>query len=222
LERIGLFGGTFNPIHLGHLRSALEIKEGFDLDKMFFIPAALPPHKQSEGVENATDRLEMIRLGIAHSSDLGVSDIELKRSGPSYTIDTIHHFRSISSDDTELFFVVGSDAFLELNTWKSYKELLQLIPFIVMVRPDSECNDINIKIEHLKDFLTSKVSRDFAYIAADTCYAHPNMPSVYIQNVTPLGISSTKIRESIHSGRSIQFLVPKAVEEYIKTKGLYK
>lgn len=222
MEKIGLFGGTFNPIHFGHLRSAAEIREAFGLDKIFFIPAAIPPHKKSEEVENAKARIEMIRLAIAGNSDFGVSDIELKRIGPSYTIDTINYFLSSLKNISRLFFIIGSDAFLELDTWKSFKTLLSLISFIIMVRPDPALNNICHKTAKISEFLALKISKYYSYSEEGDYFKHPEMPSVFIHNVTSLDISSTKIRQKVRSGRSIRYLVPESVEKYIKSKGLYK
>ena len=222
MERIGLYGGTFNPIHFGHLRTAWEIKEVFALKKVVFIPAALPPHKQPKHLENAQDRLEMIRLAISSQPDFSISDIELQRSGPSYTIDTIHHFKSADYRDTQLFFIIGSDAFLEINTWKSYKDLLTQIPFIVMVRPDMVTNDINHQLEKINQFLVSKISPRYVFNPRESRYDHPEIRPIYVHQVTPLNISSTKIREIIKTGKSIQFLVPGDVLKYIENKGLYK
>ena len=134
--RIGLFGGTFNPIHRGHLWAASEVIKRFNLDQFFLIPAALPPHKTPGAVANADDRLEMIHLAIADLSGLTVSDVELNRPGPSYTIDTVRHFKNTLANDSRIYLIMGLDAFLEIDTWKSYTELLEQIAFIVMARPN--------------------------------------------------------------------------------------
>jgi nicotinate-nucleotide adenylyltransferase len=133
--RLGLFGGTFDPIHIGHLRAALEVKQGFGLDRIVFIPAALPPHKKGDQVADAADRLKMVELGVSGYSGFSVSDAELQRSGPSYSIDTINHFKKSSEPDSEILFISGLDAFLEIDTWKSYRDLLRQIAFIVIARP---------------------------------------------------------------------------------------
>ena len=137
MAKIGIFGGTFNPIHNGHLIVGRDVRRGFSLDIVCLIPAAVPPHKESKDVAKAEYRLAMTRLAVEGDLDFSVSDVELKRSGPSYTIDTIAHFESILPDDSELFFIVGMDAFLDIETWKSYKDLFQEVPFIVMSRPGS-------------------------------------------------------------------------------------
>ncbi len=136
--RFGLFGGTFNPVHLGHLRAALEVKEGFELEKIFLIPAALPPHKIPGEVADGGDRLHILNLALEDTPGLSVSDVELTRSGPSYTIDTVHHFKRTLPEKSQIYLIMGLDAFLEINSWKSYEELLVQIPIIVINRPQAD------------------------------------------------------------------------------------
>jgi nicotinate-nucleotide adenylyltransferase len=221
LRRIGLFGGTFNPIHLGHVQVAREVKEGFDLDKILIIPSALPPHKELNGVVGAEDRLEMIRLAFLDDPNFVISDVELKRSGPSYTIDTVRHFKSISPEDTELYLIVGLDAFLEIDTWKSYDDLFLLIPFIVMSRTINKKNNAKLEWKSLKNYLQSKISKGYTFSATQSSFINDKKQPVYVFNVTPVDISSTIIRKHIKKGRSIKHLVPDIVEDFIKTKGLY-
>ena len=222
MKKSGLFGGTFDPIHYGHLRSAWEVKEKFGFDRVFLIPAAVPPHKKAKTVENPAHRLEMIRCAIAGIPELTVSDIELKRTGPSYTIDTVCHFKSECRQETALYFIIGSDAFLELDTWKAYEELLVEIPFIVMIRPDAFCADVSNKIKYIHEFLSSRISKRYAYRPEEGCIFHPDRPPVFIHKVTALDISSTHIRDLIKQKKSVRFLVPAQVEHYITTRGLYK
>ncbi len=221
MEKIGLFGGTFDPIHYGHLRSAWEVREKFGLDKIFFIPAAVPPHKKTKAVESPQHRLEMILLAVKDCPELVVSRIELERTGPSYTIDTILHYRARCGSNVTLFFIIGSDAFLELCTWKDYGELVRLVPFIVMIRPDSSGADITQKEKALGDFIRTKVSSDYTYVPSGSCFTHPDRPGIFVHNATSLDISSTRIRSLIQQRKSIRFLTPQAVEDYIMVKGLY-
>ena len=219
--RIGLFGGTFNPIHFGHLRTTLEVKETFSLDKIYLIPSALPPHKSPEGVADAKHRYEMIQLAIENETDLIISDVELDRPGPSYSIDTVHHFQSILSSKTTLFLIMGLDAFLEIDTWRAYQEFFDLVSFIVMMRPEANQNKrrSHETIEHI---LKTRISEDYALSVSKNCFIHKNKHPVCLADVTPLDISSTKIRQYITEGRSIQFWVPERVAVYIQTKGLYR
>ncbi len=221
MKRIGLFGGTFNPIHMGHVQVIREVKKGFDLDKIFIIPSALPPHKETAGIINVLDRIEMIRLAFSDDSDFVVSDVELKRSGFSYTIDTVHHFKSILPENTELYFIVGSDAFLEVDTWKSYKDLFLLIPFIVMYRSTAGQSDMVLQWKNLGNYIKSKISDRYKHSASQSGYFHDEKQPVFLFEVTPVDISSTEIRKRISKGHSIKSLVPEIVEDLIKTKGLY-
>ena len=221
--QIGLFGGTFNPIHFGHLRTALEIKEAFKLDKIYFIPSAIPPHKTPDGVADAKDRYQMIRLAISDQNDLMVSDVELDRPGPSYSIDTVTYFQSVLSDNTGLYLILGIDAFLEIDTWKSYRDFFDRVPFIVMKRPGKRQSSQPEpeKQEILEPFLQLKISKNYRFSADQSCYIHEKKQPVFKADVTALDISSTKIRILVKQGRSIRYLVPESVASYIRTKGLY-
>jgi nicotinate-nucleotide adenylyltransferase len=212
--RLGLLGGTFNPIHFGHLRAAEEIRENLSLDRITFIPSALPPHKEVQPPITAVDRLEMVRRAVADHPFFEVSEVEISRPGLSYTIETLRHFSKKTGADTELFFMVGMDAFLEIKTWKSYKELFRFSHFVVLARPGSP--------DALKTFLTEHISADYQYQPESKCYRHPELHTVFFRNVTALDISSTKIRSLVHEGRSIRYLVPKIVEAYIIHKGIYQ
>jgi len=225
LKRIGLFGGTFNPIHRGHLKVIQEVKAAFDLDQILLIPAALPPHKESGGVADAEDRMQMIRLAVANYpiliQSVEVSDVELKRPGPSYTIDTVGHFMQALPENTHLHFILGLDAFLEIDTWKSYQDLLRLVPFIVMSRPGSCRHGNEVAEETLGNYLKAKISDNYRFAAVPASYVHDDKKPIFIFEVTPIDISSTQIRECVKKGDSITSLVPENVEDFIKTKGLY-
>jgi len=219
--RIGLFGGTFNPVHIGHLRAALEVKEGFELDEVILIPAALPPHKIPGEVAEAADRLQMLNLALEESSHFQLSDVELKRAGPSYTIDTVEHFKQTLPDQSRIYLIMGMDAFLEIDTWKSYDELLVQIPFIVINRPKSGCGFNDCGWESMENYLKSKISKDFVFSESQNCYRAKNKQPIYVFTVTGLDISSTRVRDLIGAGRSIRYLVPQKVAEFINSKGLY-
>ncbi|MBW2193805.1 MAG: nicotinate-nucleotide adenylyltransferase [Deltaproteobacteria bacterium] len=219
--KIGLFGGTFNPIHIGHLRVAVEVKALFALDKVYLIPAALPPHKEPGGVSEAKDRMEMTRLAVSNLPDFIVSDVELNRSGPSYTIDTVLHFKSALPNNPRLYFILGLDAFLEIDTWKSYRKIFQLIPVIVMARPDTAYSDTTMMWETLEAYLKLNISDGYRFNLSDSCYVHDEMQPVHIVDVLPVDISSTMIRKRINEGRSIHAMVPENVEDFITDRGLY-
>ena len=223
--RIGLFGGTFNPVHNGHLAVAKEVKDGFPLDRIIFFPSAIPPHKETEVVINADDRINMLHIAISNtpgfSESFAISDIELKRSGPSYTIDTVYQYQSKMADDNQLYLIMGIDAFFEIDTWKSYLELLKIIPIIVMSRPQNEQPFNGAKWKSLETFIRSNISADYEYSSSEKKYSHWGNKPIHIYDVTPIDISATKIRKRIKKGMTVQSMLPPGVEEYIKSKGLY-
>ncbi|UCD77424.1 MAG: nicotinate (nicotinamide) nucleotide adenylyltransferase [Desulfobacterales bacterium] len=219
--RIGLFGGTFNPVHFGHLRAALEVKEGFELDEVILIPAALPPHKLPGEVADAADRLHMLNLALENTSGLNISDVELKRSGPSYTIDTVQHFKRTLPAESRIYLIMGLDAFLEIDTWKSYEALLRQVPFIIINRPRAGSGADGSRWKILEDYLTSEISTDYAFSESEDVFRAKNRQPVYVYEVTALDISSTKVRKLVKEGRSIGYLVPQKVAEFINSKGIY-
>lgn len=219
--RIGLFGGTFNPIHRGHLWAALEVKKDFNLDQISLIPVALPPHKTPVAVANADDRLEMIHLAIADLPGIIVSDVELNRPGPSFTIDTVRHFKKTFADDSQIYLIMGLDAFLEIDTWKSYAELLEQIAFIVMARPNADCPDADQGWKILENYLKSTLSEDYEFLTERDCFTSEGKQPIYIVDIDALDISSTKIRQYIKTKKTIENLVPPKVAEFIQLKGLY-
>jgi nicotinate-nucleotide adenylyltransferase len=211
--RIGLFGGTFNPIHLGHLRGAEEIREAFHLKEVIFIPSSIPPHKVTEKVIEAKDRLEMVKLATAENPYFSTSEIELSRPGKSYSIDTIRYFREKQGDS--LFFIVGSDAFVEIETWKEFRNLFSLCNFIVMTRPGSQKNTLSSP-------LPEALIPDFRYVPDEKAWIHFSVYMLYFKEISFLDISSTKVRELIEKGGSARYLIPAQVEAYIQQHGLYR
>lgn len=213
--RIGIFGGTFNPIHLGHLRAAEEVRERFDLERVIFIAAAVPPHKEVEGGIRGEHRMEMVRVAISGNPYFSPSDIELKRPGKSYSIGTIKFFGERYGSDLEMFFILGMDAFLEIGTWKSFQELFSLCHFIVMTRPGFDKPSS-------ATILPPEIADAFVYDEGGGRFIHRNGYSIYLQGVTFLDISSTKIRERVSKGRSVRYLLPREVERYIKRHHFYR
>lgn len=213
-KRIGLFGGTFNPIHLGHLRGAEEIREIFQLDQIIFIPSSIPPHKMSGEIIEAKDRLEMVRLAISHNPYFSVSDIELLRPGKSYTIDTLRYFNKNKSE--HFFFIMGRDAFVEIETWKEFKNLFTLCHFIIMTRAGSQKENTS------SDLLPRVLISDFQYNPKEEAYIHVSGYRLYFKEISFLDISSTKVRELIEKGKSVRYLIPQEVEGYIERHRLYQ
>lgn len=199
MKKYGIFGGSFNPIHYGHLMICEYIKEEMGLDKVIFIPTGNPPHKEI-GV-SAEDRYEMVRLAISSNPDFEISDIETTRVKLSYTVDTIRELKKIYKEE-KLYFLIGLDSLFQLKTWKKIGDLSQEIEFVVALRPgyiDKE--EINREIDFLRENFGTKIN--------------------LIK--TPLyEISSTDLRDRIHEGKSLRYLIPKKVLDYIEESGFYK
>ncbi len=211
--KIGIIGGTFNPIHIAHLRIAEEVRESFALDRMLFIPSASPPHKPLAGDLSFHHRYRMVELAVRDNPHFAASDIEGKRGGKSYSIDTIHVLRMEHPED-ELFFVIGSDSFLEIGLWRRYAAIFEACNLVAVERPGSVVAD-------LAEVLPVDIAGEFCYYGAEKRLAHRSGYSVYYLTGVPLDISSSAIRKQAHLGRSIRYLVPEAVEHYIKEHRLY-
>ncbi len=209
-KRIGVLGGTFNPVHIGHLRSALEVAEQLGLDELRMIPNARPPHRDAPQV-SAQDRLAMVEQAVAGVPLLSVDDRELKRERPSYSIDTLESLRAELAVEDQLFLLLGWDAFCGLPTWHRWEELLDHCHILVLQRPDADSE----APQALRDVLAARsVSDPLAMVG----------PSGQIAFVwqTPLAVSATQIRNLLASGKSVRFLVPDAVLAYINAHGLYR
>ncbi len=219
--RMGLFGGTFNPIHRGHELVAREVLKRFTLDRIYFIPCALPPHKMQGPLAPAADRLEMIRRALEETVQLAVSDIEIKRAGPSYTIDTLRSFRAGESAQDRLFFLLGLDAFLEIHTWKAFGQLLDMASLIIMSRPMPGQSQISMR-ETVKVYARQRLSDEYLPSGDGYVLRHPNKRPLHLARVTPMDIASSHIRAEIKRGGPIDQWVAPAVAQYIDQKGLYR
>lgn len=197
--KIGIMGGTFDPIHLGHLATAEAVRESFALDEILFIPAARPPHKLGKLVTDEQHRLAMTTLATQSNKFFRVSDMELKRKGLSYTLDTMDELHKIFGRSTELFFIIGADSLADLSKWHAARELVEKCHFIATTR-----QGVEVDFSAVESFFGSAARK-------------------HIHRVTTPGleISSTDIRDKVRSGRSIKYLVPEVVEDYILGKGLY-
>ena len=222
MMRIGLFGGTFNPVHYGHLEVARDVYTGLSLTEIIFVPAALPPHKMPVRIADAEDRMAMLHLALEGFPQFSSSDVELRRSGPSYTIDTVHHFRSRYLGHAEVLLMIGLDAFLEIDTWKSYKDLFKSIKMVVMSRPENDRLQIEGYQQQIETYLKSTISKDYLYSPENNFFKHPFYQPVLPVAVTPLAISATQIRNHIVTDAPIHNLVPETVAAYIKNRGLYR
>jgi nicotinate-nucleotide adenylyltransferase len=195
-RRIGIMGGTFDPIHHGHLVAAEEARWQFRLDQVLFIPTGRPWQKPV-GVSAAEDRYQMTVIATASNPAFAVSRIEIDHPGPTYTVDTVRRLRSELEPGTRLYFITGADAVLHILTWKDGKEVLELAELIAATRPGYE-------LSKLAEQLPSVTAR-----------VHP-------MEIPMLAISSTEIRARVARGAPIQYLVPEGVARYVDSRGLYR
>ena len=212
--KIGILGGTFDPIHLGHLVVAEEICEDMGLAKVYLIPAALPPHKDTRPVTPFHHRLAMTRIGVEPSPLLEVLDLEGRRQGLSYSIETLREIRDLFDVPVDVFFIIGMDAFLEIKTWREYRQLFEHAHFVVIKRPGASS-------EKLEPFLVS-LEAGFEKGADQGTYTAASGNHLIYREATLMDISSTLIRARVAAGRSIRFWVPAAVQDYILQQGLYR
>jgi len=210
----GLLGGTFDPIHIGHLRSAEEVRELFNLDRIIFIPASVPPHKATAGITAFSHRERMVRLAIEGNPYFSFSDVEYEREGKSYSVETIAHFQNEYGKDLEIYFIVGQDAFQAIKTWKEWERLLVMCHFVVMTRPGYEKKT-------LQGILPPSFVDNFSYSEEDDGFRGPAGYAVYFREVTFLDISSSHIRHLAGQGKSVNYLVPDAVNRYLFQQRLY-
>ncbi len=211
--RIGLFGGTLDPIHIGHLRSAEEVWEGMGLDQIWFIPAGCPPHKDPEKLTPFEHRMEMVRLAIEGTGHFQVLPIEGERQGPSYSVDTLSYLASSFPSNREFFFILGSDAFNELDTWKDPRNLVNYANLIVINRDGQQWRKVQKTLE--------KLFPEFSLDEDKRAFSAPGKKKIIFYKVTNLEISATEIRKRRRSGMSVRFLVPKKVLEYMEEHSLY-
>ncbi len=216
--KLGILGGTFDPIHLGHLRSAEEIGQHLALEKVYLIPSALPPHKTETPVTPFRHRLAMARLGTDCSRLLETMDLEGNRPGFSYSIETLRELHEVLGPAPELFFILGMDAFLEINTWRDYKRLFDYAHFVILSRAGSRNQGLDALFSDL-DIKCSTTGG--STMGTGDHFVAPSGRSIFLLTSTRMEISSTNIRNMVKEGKSIHFLVPEAVREYIIEKGLY-
>jgi nicotinate-nucleotide adenylyltransferase len=213
---IGLFGGTFNPVHYGHIRAAEEVLAHLPLDRILFIPSYIPPHKDSREVVAVEHRLKMVEIACQNHPKILVSEREARNPGRSYSILTLKKLKEINKED-QFFFILGSDAFMEIETWKDYTELLKQCAFVVISRPGYAFEMLGKVIERIKNNNSLKVFG-------------PELPekvelkeeSIYLLKIRTPSISSSEIRKRLQAGLSISGLVPPGVEDYIHKFNLYK
>ncbi len=214
-KRIGILGGTFNPIHYGHLRVAEEVRQAFALQKIYLVPSARPPHKGETGVAVAEHRLAMVRRARRGNPFLGSSSFECRKGGTSYSVATLEYFRK-RYVGAELYFVIGWDAWREIATWYSFAKLFSLANFIVISR-----QGVKLKAgESLDSLFPFALKGEFCY-EEELRYRHNSGNLIHFMHVTRLDISSSQIRKETAAGRSLRYLVPDGVASYIYKNGLY-
>jgi len=192
LGRVGIFGGTFDPFHMGHLVVAQDVAEVMELDRMIFVPAGVPPHKQVGEVSPAPLRWAMVQAGIGDDPRFGASDLELRRPGPSYTVDTLREFRK-EGIARELFFLMGSDQLAEFHRWREPEEVGRLATLVVMAREGDDPTASNPRVD----------------------------VTPLVVPVTRIDLSATRVRNRVREGRSIRYLVPDRVRRIILDERLY-
>lgn len=212
----GLFGGTFNPFHNGHIGIIEYVRQRYRLNKIFFIPSATPPHKPDINLAPANDRFAMVKESLKGHKNFFASDRELTRKGPSFTIDTINEFKRDYGPGTCLFLLMGSDAFLDITTWKHKDQIFEAVPMIIMLR--GELKNKNI----IASFINENISDRYRFNKRENLFSHKTKQNIIICPVPRIDISSTLIRERIRNNESITDLVPADVEKIIRTKELYK
>ena len=201
ISKIGIMGGTFDPIHIGHLFIAEETLERLGLDKILFIPAGVSPHKLNNNTTDPQHRFIMTAIAVNSNENFYLSSIEIDRKGPSYTIDTMKTIKELLPPNIELYFITGGDTFIDLETWKDYEMLLEQINFVVFTRAGFDNELLDRKIKLFKDKYNGKISKI---------------------SIPLLEVSSTDIRERVRQNRTIKYLIPEAVEDYIKKHKLYQ
>ena len=212
--KTGILGGTFNPIHLAHLRIAEQAQQRFRLDRVIFIPAADPPHKAIAGEVSFAHRLAMVERAIRGCPTFEVSDLETRRSGKSFSVDTLEILQR-QDPAGERFFIIGLDSYCEIASWKDFARLFSLCHLIVTTRP-------GVVIENPLDPLPVAIRGDFCYDSAAGKVLHKSGNYVFFLSETRIDISSTQIRQRLIEGQSIRQLVPAAVADYIEEHGLYR
>lgn len=201
-KRIGIIGGSFDPLHIGHLIVAQDAAEQLALSEVVFIPAYIPPHKKQAKQVDAQHRLKMLRMALTAEPRFSVSDIEVNRGGISYSVDTIEALSNLHPD-AELFLIVGSDTLLELHTWHRIEDLLAMCSIATILRPGFDPGE--------EDGVTIKMAEPYRARLLE-----------HVFSTHLIGISSTEIRKRVARGDSIRYLVPSVVEAYIYEQGLYQ
>ncbi len=198
--KTGIFGGTFNPIHNGHLIIAESVREQFGLDRILFVPSGQPPHKRDSEVIDPEQRFDMVKLAVGSNPGFEVSRIEIDRAGFTYTVNTLQELRAEYGNETGLYFIIGADIVPELVTWKDFRQVFKLCEFVAVLRPGFDKEAFSREID--------RITGNYGAV-------------IHTVDARLIDISSTDIRERCSGGESIRYLVPDGVREYIYKEGLY-
>ena len=218
-RRVALYGGTFDPVHLGHLEVARRVAELFEIERVLFVPAQIAPHKLTRAVTAPLHRYAMLVLASQNDPQLLVSTFELDTPDRHYTVDTIAHFQSSFGDSTELFFIMGADSWSEITTWRDWERLLTMTSHIVVTRPGYDVSN-----EHVGAILRDRIV-DLRRVDNDAGRIQQlSGARIYFTDVVNKDISATEIRHVAKEGRfdDLSKLVPQPVAEYIKKYGIYR
>jgi nicotinate-nucleotide adenylyltransferase len=216
METIGLYGGTFDPIHCGHLKAASEVRRRTRLGRILFIPSYLPPHKAAEGGASAADRLRMVEIAVRRRAGFEASPLEVEARGKSYSIRTLRQVRRLYPRARQ-FFILGVDAFLDIGTWHQYEKVLEECFFLVTARPGFD-------LERARGVLDGRLRDEIGPLTASGPLdgAAPPRFRVLLAPIRALDVSSTEVRERVRRGRPLAGLVPPAVAAYIRERQLYR
>ena len=218
-QQIGLLGGTFDPVHKGHIAVAEHVLHTLSLDVIWFIPAAIPPHKPEHNagdqISDFQDRVTMLEKALEPFARFQVNLIESERTSPSYSIETIIELQKRAAPGTEFFFIVGEDAFAEIDTWKRYRELTDFVDLVIISRGVNDVGAVERVIrEKFSDYQKGPLTNIW--------YSEDHKGLLKLVPMEPVPISSTMVRERVREGSSFSEIVPPAVEEYIRTKKIYR
>ncbi len=220
--RAGVFGGTFNPIHKGHLMVAERVFHRFSLDRLYIVPCRVPPHKFPAFLAPAAERVRMIQLALPADARYCLSDVEIQREGRSYTIDTVDQFKTRITPGAVLFLIMGMDAFLEIHTWKSHRRLLETVQPVVVSRWVDGRMQASDDVSRMDGYIRSGLSGDYHYVEEQSCWQQAAENKIHLLPTQPIDISSSQIRQRIRAGKQIVDLVPSKVNAYIEQKELYR
>lgn len=216
MKRIAIYGGTFDPVHSGHLEIARRVTELFGIDEFLFVPARVAPHKSDREVTSGLHRYAMLALATSGDPRLCISSFELEGPGRQYTVDTVFHFRSRFGSESELFFVMGADSWMEITSWREWQRLMTLTNFIVITRPDYEVGS-----EHVPDDIRKNV---VDVRGENKSIGSAGSPKIFVSDAVMRDVSATAVRQAARDDDTEQLnkLLPNEVADYIRKYQLYR